>query len=361
MPERPSATEWGEQYAEVRSQRIAFTAELARLFERLLEIEDVDYVQLEKRTKTVSSFTEKIERKNSKYPDPLEDITDLTGLRIILYYADDVVDVGKLIEREFAVDWNHSLRQGADRDPDRFGYRSDHYVIRLPAARAALPEWRRFADVCAEIQVRTAMQHAWAAVDHKIRYKKEDLPRDLQRRLFTLSALLEVADDQFSALRALSADIQQAYADRVARGDLSAEVDALSLRAFLEDTDAASIWQQRALEAGLEPWDGDIFDDTAMDRLLSLLRASNIRTLNQLDDLLTSADSWGVDALATAAREAHEAGGEFFAVAADTLAAIALIDADEAAVIDDTQFVAPVQAGLRAAREARHASKETVT
>ena len=87
-----------------------------------------------------------------------------------------------MIEREFDIDWAYSSRRGEDDPPDRFGYRSDHYIVRTPADE-------RFAGLSAEIQVRTVMQHAWAAVDHRIRYKADDLPRDLSRRLFRLNAL----------------------------------------------------------------------------------------------------------------------------------------------------------------------------
>jgi hypothetical protein len=44
--------------------------------------------------------------------------------------------------------------------------------------------------------------HSWAAINHKLAYKKEeDVPSQFKRTLYTLSALIELADNQFDMLR----------------------------------------------------------------------------------------------------------------------------------------------------------------
>ncbi len=53
----------------------------------------------------------------------------------------------------------------------------------------------------AEIQVRTLLQHAWAAFTHDRLYKNEfKIPRQMEREAARISALLEDADDSFSGL-----------------------------------------------------------------------------------------------------------------------------------------------------------------
>lgn len=94
------------------------------------------------------------------------------------------------------------MDKAAALDPDRFGYLSVHYTASLSPARRKLAEWRPYADIRAEVQFRTALQHAWSAVQHKLEYKSSiEAPRELRRRLFRLSALFELADEQFSELR----------------------------------------------------------------------------------------------------------------------------------------------------------------
>lgn len=86
--------EWGADFRMVRPRIAAFTNDLRGPLEHHLENEEID-AQIEHRTKAVDSFIEKIHRKNEKYNDPLNEITDLCGLRIICYYLEDVARVGK--------------------------------------------------------------------------------------------------------------------------------------------------------------------------------------------------------------------------------------------------------------------------
>jgi putative GTP pyrophosphokinase len=177
-----------------------FATRLEQLIVDLLSQAELSVIQVESRAKTVSSFREKVARKN--YRDPFRQMTDLVGLRIVCYYLEDVEEIGNIIAREFHVHEDLSVKKAAELATDRFGYRSDHYIVSLSEARRNLGEWTEFAELRAEIQVRTALQHAWAAVDHKISYKKvREIPKELQRRLIRLSALFELADEEFSAIR----------------------------------------------------------------------------------------------------------------------------------------------------------------
>jgi putative GTP pyrophosphokinase len=357
-----SAEEWGHAFSRVRGHHTAFMGELERLLKHILDEGGVEIAQLEARTKSVESFSDKIVRKNDKYPEPLSDITDLVGLRVTLYYPDDVGAVGELIEREFEVDWENSVRQGADSEPDRFGYRSDHYVVRLSDARRDLAEWKSFAKNRAEIQVRTVMQHAWAAVDHKIRYKGADLPRDLQRRLSRLSALLEVADEQFASLQRASDEAVNSYEQSVARGEFDVALDALSLRAYIDQTGIAQTWCNRAEKAGFVSPSSktdvkrDSWGTSRTERLLNLLQEVDLSELKQFEQVLTRADDWGPEALAIitketarAAKGMDESSGRVMAIAEDVFMMLAMIDTKRSDVVDATPYRNDIKAGIKAA------------
>lgn len=344
--------EWGERYARIRPHHEALTEEMSRLLKHILDHEDLEPAQVEARTKEVSSFTDKIERKERKYDDPLEEITDMTGLRVIVYYMADVARVGEIIEREFEVDWGNSVRQGADTDPDRFGYRSDHYVVSLARERVALAEWQQFNGYKAEIQVRTVMQHAWAAVDHKIRYKRTSLPDDLQRRLSRLSALLEVADEQFAAVHVTSRALSASYAASVASGDLDVTLDALSLRAYLDDSGLLERWERRALNAGFLRLGADRdsnFIELRTQDVLTALENTGIRDLAAVDALYRSAESWGTAALRTMFGAIDEHGATPLHLASeDVLELLALYRGRKARAVDRSRWGPKVKASLKA-------------
>jgi putative GTP pyrophosphokinase len=342
-------TDWEERYRAARPSFEDFCDETRRLVERLMADEGIDVAQVESRTKTVDSFAEKVARKGGRYADPVAEITDLAALRVIAYFPAYVVRIGELVDAHFAVDWENSRRQSGETEPDRFGYRSDHYVVRLSAQRLGLPEYRRFDGLRAEIQVRTVMQHAWAAVDHQLRYKNAaQLPPELQRRLSKLSALLEVADEQFAELKREADGLEATYTEEVQRGDLSADVDLLSLEAYLRESGLALTWMERAIEVGLAP----TAELGQLDYLVYLLLRADVTTLEEIGPFFAGAEGWAVEFLARLAAESSARGFRPVAAPYDVLAFVLLARAVEidvrsspyAAVIDEALLA--VRGGL---------------
>lgn len=179
----------------------AFGKSVATLLERLLQAKGVDHLPIEWRTKERVSVAEKIVRpdKAGKY-ERLTDLTDISGVRVIAFLQEDCENICQIIKDNFSVDYENSIRKVDELDPDRFGYTSIHYVVSHADERLKWPEFSDFEGMRAEIQVRTVLQHSWAAIDWKLRYKsKAEVPVSLRRRLHRISALLEAADSEFSA------------------------------------------------------------------------------------------------------------------------------------------------------------------
>src|SRR5687767_13967907 len=80
------------------------------------------------RAKSVASFAEKLLRKK-KYVDPLSEMTDLCGARIVCAFESDVRAVCEAIRLKFgkAIDETNSLDQRSLLRAGEFGYRSIHY------------------------------------------------------------------------------------------------------------------------------------------------------------------------------------------------------------------------------------------
>ncbi|WP_050808462.1 GTP pyrophosphokinase [Collimonas fungivorans] len=185
------------------------------------------------RVKDFESFAEKVQRKN--YSDPFTQTTDFVGIRVVLYFSKDIEKVEKKLQSEFNV--LESENKSDKFEANEFGYRSHHLLIKIPAAWAATPNYRDLGDVAIEVQLRTVMMHAWAEIEHKLQYKSKDqVPKNLQRRLFLLSAKVEEADDQFEQLEIEIRKYRKTIADKVAQTghfDKSLELNLDAFKEFL--------------------------------------------------------------------------------------------------------------------------------
>lgn len=95
----------------------AYGPNLCALLVALLESAQIKVHSVSYRVKTQDSLRRKLEIKSHKYSS-IRDITDLLGIRIITYFRDDVDKVAKVVEREFAIDYENSVDKSAVIDPD---------------------------------------------------------------------------------------------------------------------------------------------------------------------------------------------------------------------------------------------------
>jgi predicted RNase H-like nuclease/ppGpp synthetase/RelA/SpoT-type nucleotidyltranferase len=182
-------------FATRRPALIGATERYLDLVTTLLDDGGINYLSVTARTKSVASFAAKADRSSDGqrlYTDPLAEITDQIGLRVITYLRDDVTTVANLLGEEMQLLDDRDMGQETARE-GRWGYASRHLLVAVEGEQQA-----------ASIQVRTVLQHAWAEFEHDIRYKgsipEEDAP-DLDRRFTLAAGLLELADREFSAIR----------------------------------------------------------------------------------------------------------------------------------------------------------------
>jgi len=108
--------------------------------------------------------------------------------------------------------------------------------VKYLPTRTTLPEYARFYDLTAEVQVRTILQHAWAEIEHDIQYKSSSvLPRTIQRRFAALAGLIEIADREFQAIDDENREVQAEARRNIDLGDLDkVEITADAIRAYLD-------------------------------------------------------------------------------------------------------------------------------
>lgn len=162
---------------------------------------------LTNRVKHIDSLLEKVERK--EYGDPLREITDLAGVRVVCRFNSDLAIVESILSQAFSI--SERVDKTALLGTDRMGYLGTHYVVELlPSHKGA--RYDEILGLKCEIQVKTILQDAWVQIDHSLMYKsKVSIPEKERRELNNISALLEVAQGVFDRTR----DVRAKYAEEV--------------------------------------------------------------------------------------------------------------------------------------------------
>jgi len=145
------------------------TRAVVSIVENILGEQQIPYLAVSGRTKDRVSAIEKIRRKG--YADPRAQLTDLSGIRIVVYFESDVQRVAALVNQAFNVDSANSFDKDSLLSTNQLGYRSVHFVCDLGKKRAAVDEYKGIADLKFEFQIRTVLQHAWAELAHDRNYK----------------------------------------------------------------------------------------------------------------------------------------------------------------------------------------------
>ena len=246
---------------------------LKSLIEKFLNAQGLPFHSIEYRVKTKASFLEKC--KKDKYEDPINEITDICGLRIIGYTNHDVKEIQSIIESEFRIDRDNSIDKSELMKEDQVGYRSVHYIATINSNRTHLMEYQEYTGIKFEIQIRTLLQHAWAEIEHDRNYKfSGELPSEIKRRFYLVAGSLELLDREFEQL---SLDIDT-YAEKIrndaGKGELNEKINSTSLLEYLS--------------IKLKDYDIKNRDFHGRDKeIISELSLFGINTLKDLDEILS--------------------------------------------------------------------------
>ncbi|WP_310961827.1 GTP pyrophosphokinase [Nocardioides terrisoli] len=291
-------------YAARHAMLRAAGEEYVALITGILDDAGINYLSVSGRTKTVTSFAAKaVRQRDGKplYADPLREITDQIGVRVVTYLHSDVAAVAGLIDDQMQVLDDRDLGQETASE-GRFGYASRHLLVAPEPGSAVAIEHPTLAGLVASVQIRTVLQHAWAEFEHDIRYKgriPEEHAPDLDRRFTLAAGLLELADREFSKIRdRLQVDMG---AQPASAADDDPRISAQELAAFLAGQFPEAGWSRTdhytwiaglLLELGIASLDelGEVLEDVDSDALNSRMQYRYPPgAVRRLDDALLAA------------------------------------------------------------------------
>lgn len=163
--------------------------------------------RIDTRAKAVDRFvakaTKKIEDKETKitklkYENPLSQIQDQIGARILVLYLYDVEELAKTIKDYYGI--YEDVTKEPDNDHE-FKYFGRHFILSFP------PEIREKygkdkIPVAFELQIKTLFQYAWSECEHDLNYKPygKAIDKEGQRLLALASAQSWGSDKIFDEL-----------------------------------------------------------------------------------------------------------------------------------------------------------------
>ena len=236
---------------------------------------------IETRLKKEQSLAGKLARKGSKYQSIL-DITDIVGARIIAFYNEDVDRIASIAEKLFIIDWNNSVDKRKMHQFNSFGYNSLHYICRIPANLYFDADYPEINKIPFELQMRTALQHVWSAIQHDIGYKTDiETPEEYHRNLSRLAGLLELADNEFSRIRSDIANYRRRASVMVESGKFNeAMLDGDTFRAYLKLSPFAPLNKKIADITTAEIMETDLMP------YLAVLKSLDMKTLNDVQQMI---------------------------------------------------------------------------
>jgi len=219
---RPQVEAAVGEFERVRPQLEAVTADMQARIQNIFEDTDLKPLFVTARTKTVESFRDKASRMVApeepdavpalEFPDPLRDLHDLVGVRVIVGLPHEIRLAAHLIKRQ-----RSEFDCRVDREKDigsiesgTYGYSSRHLVLRTIQSSSV----RHYQDLLGagakptgsyqfEVQIRTILAHAWSEFEHRIRFKASE-PR---------AARSPYADRQFTAAAAMLETVESVFVE----------------------------------------------------------------------------------------------------------------------------------------------------
>lgn len=170
---------------------------MIRNYEYTSKTTPVDH--LKSRLKTKESIIKKLHKKGYEINNYniMNHVHDIIGVRIVCSFLPDVYEIVNLIKSNN----KFVIKEEKDyiKNPKDSGYISYHLIVLVPINLDG-----KELSIEAEIQIRTMAMDFWASLDHKIRYKFQELPEEVEKEVYNSSLDIRALDEKMYHLNEIA-------------------------------------------------------------------------------------------------------------------------------------------------------------
>lgn len=218
------------KYKKLRPLYKEFSKILKQILKNLVRGTSSEFI-IQSRVKTISSFANKLFNPDMKFTDPISEITDLCGMRIILPNINEMNGVCELIREKFI---NDIITNEETFEAASLGHFQTYIIQLIPRlklyTRLELEIPDQIFDLKAEIQIRTYLSHGWAANQHKIFNKYEfKVPKPYKQELSRVKSLVSIEDDALNNITKKMQDYESIYGAYMSNEKIRAEIERLEM------------------------------------------------------------------------------------------------------------------------------------
>ncbi|MFX1411903.1 MAG: tetratricopeptide repeat protein, partial [Promethearchaeota archaeon] len=234
IEQRKSYEQQINKYKELRPRYKQFSKVIEKVISNLVKGCSSEFI-IQKRVKSISSFANKLFSPDKKYSDPLIEMNDLCGIRIILPNTNEMDAVSQVIRDNFliGIESSNDTFQQIEVNPLEGHYQT--YIIQLipdlkiyDRLELEIPD--EFFNLKAEIQIRTYISHGWAANQYKIFNQYEfKVPKPYEQQLNRVRSLLTIEDNALNDLVENLHYYESVYGAYMSNEKIREEIDRLSL------------------------------------------------------------------------------------------------------------------------------------
>lgn len=157
----------------------------------------VDHIK--SRLKSKDSIINKLAKKNYEINtyNIVNHVHDIIGVRIVCPFVSNVYEVIELIK----TNTKYTIKEEKDyiTNPKDTGYISYHIILLMPIFLNG-----EEVQIEAEIQIRTIAMDFWAALDHKITYKFDEVPEEVRKEMYNCAVDIKNLDEKMMRLKEIS-------------------------------------------------------------------------------------------------------------------------------------------------------------